>query len=226
MTQDRERLVREFIYLGREILRWDRRAAYGPDWSRVAPSPPAIGLASPGFLGEAYRGVVLLAQNPGHGAQRSGPHRRWDQLLAAWRDEGTLQAYREAFEFYVQDFRHVTTWTSWSAPLLRASGLKLGDVAYLNLGKSPLAGNPPPSSRTRIFEADWYWTRRQLELLAPVVIVAGGLAVARLLARFWPSPPFVVIPQDRSRSQSKATREARAREIGRQVQEMLRKVGR
>ena len=57
-----DRLLQDFIDLGREILRWDRREAYGADWSLVAPSPPAIGLAQPGFLGEDYRGVVLLAQ--------------------------------------------------------------------------------------------------------------------------------------------------------------------
>ena len=100
MARDRERLVRDFIDLGRDILRWDRRTAYGADWSHVAP-PPAISLASPGFLGEGYCGVVLLAQNPGHGEHRGGPHRRWDDLLAAWRDEGTLRAYREAFKFYL-----------------------------------------------------------------------------------------------------------------------------
>ena len=224
MTQDRERLVRNFIDLGREILRWDRRAAYGPDWSRVALAPPAIGLASPGFLGEDYRGVVVLGQNPGHGEHRGGPHRRWDQLLAAWRDEGTLRAYREAFKFYVQDFQHVTTWTSWSEPLLRSAGLAPRDVAYLNLGKSPLTGNPPPSPRDHIFRADWYWTHKQLELLDPVVVVAGGLAVARLLAHFWPDPPFGVIPQNRARSQSKATRQAR--KIGRQMKEAQRRARR
>ena len=47
MARNRERLVRDFIDLGREILRWDRRSAYGADWSHVAP-PPAISLASPG----------------------------------------------------------------------------------------------------------------------------------------------------------------------------------
>ena len=38
-----------------EILRWDRREAYGAAWNRGAPSPSAIGLASPGFLGPDYR---------------------------------------------------------------------------------------------------------------------------------------------------------------------------
>lgn len=223
MTRDRERLVRDFIDLGREILRWDRRAAYGADWSRVAPSPPAIGFASPGFVGEHYRGVVLLAQNPGHGEHRGTAHRKWDQLLSAWRDEGTLQAYREAFGFYVQDFQQVVTWRSWSEPVLRAAGLSPRDIAYLNLGKSPLTGNPPPSSRARIFGADWYWTRKQLELLEPLVIVAGGLAVANLLEQFWRDPPFAVIAQNRARSQNRTIREAQASEIGRQIEEALRK---
>ena len=223
MTRDSEQLVQDFIDLGREILRWDRRAAYGADWSRVAPSPPAIGLASPGFLGDDYCGVVLLGQNPGHGEHRGTAHRRWDRLLSAWRDEGTLQAYREAFRFYLQDFKQVVTWSSWSEPVLRAAGLKPRDVAYLNLGKSPLTENPPPRSRARIFEADWYWTRKQLELLDPLVVVAGGLAVADLLDQFWPDPPFGVIRQNRARSQNKAARAAQAGAIGRQIKEGLRR---
>ena len=220
-----DRLLQDFIDLGREILRWDRREAYGADWSLVAPSPPAIGLASPGFLGEDYRGVVLLAQYPGHGEHRGAAHRRWDRLLSAWRDQGTLEAYRESFKFYLQDFQQVVTWSRYSAPVLRAAGLKPHDVAYLNLGKSPLVGNPASRSRPvlRILKADWHWTRKQIEVLDPRVVVAGGLEVERVLHRFWLAPPFVVIPQNRDRSQNKATLAARTGEIGRQIREELRR---
>ena len=78
-----EALLREFIRIGQEIMRWDRREAYGADFSRVAPSPPALGLASPGFLGRDYRGLVILGQNPGLGARRGSEHRIWDGLLTA-----------------------------------------------------------------------------------------------------------------------------------------------
>ena len=214
-------LLREFIRIGQDIMRWDRREAYGADWDRVAPSPPAIGLASPGFLGREYRGLVVLAQNPGLGAERGSEHRRWDRLLAAWRDEGTIAAYEEAFRFYLADFQHVAAWRQWVAPVLAAADLSAREVAYLNMGKSVLRQNEPPKARDRIFEADWRWTRAQLELLAPDVVLAGGKAVARLLNRYWPDPPFGVIAQDRARSQNTAARSARAREHGSRIKAAL-----
>ena len=202
-------------------MRWDRREAYGADWDRVALSPPALRLASPGFLGREYRGLVVLAQNPGLGAERGSEHRRWDRLLAAWRDEGTIAAYEEAFRFYLADFQHVAAWRQWVAPVLAAADLSAREVAYLNMGKSVLRQNKTPKARDRIFEADWRWTRVQLELLAPDVVLAGGKAVARLLNRYWPDPPFGVIAQDRARSQNTATRSARAREHGSEIKAAL-----
>lgn len=211
----------EFIRLGQEIMRWDRQGAYGADFTRVAPSPPALGVASPGFLGREYRGLVVLNQNPGLGARRGSEHRIWDRLLTAWRDEGTIEAYDEAFMFYLADFRHVAVWRQWVEPVLDAAGLGAHAVAYLNLGKSVLRKNEPPRARDPIFEADWRWTRAQLDLLEPDVVLAGGKAVANLLSRYWPNPPFDVIVQDRARSQNKATRAARAREHGDRIRAAL-----
>ena len=212
MTSNRK-LLREFVQMGQEIMNWDRREAYGADWSRVAPSP-AIGLASPGFLGEEYADVVILAQNPGLGKGRDDAHREWDRLLNAWRDGGTIRAYRDAFEFYLEDFQQVAAWRNWVAPILDAAAISARSVAYLNLGKSVLRDNQTPKPQDPIFRADWHWTRAQLEMLEPIVVVAGGKAVADLLKDFWPNRPFQVIVQNRARSQNMATRVARAREIG------------
>ena len=219
----RKAFLMEFIRLGQEIMRWDRQGAYGADFTRVAPSPPALGVASPGFLGREYRGLVVLNQNPGLGARRGSEHRIWDRLLTAWRDEGTIEAYDEAFKFYLADFRHVAVWRQWVEPVLDAAGLGAHAVAYLNLGKSVLRKNEPPKppkARDPIFEADWRWTRAQLDLLEPDVVLAGK-AVANLLSRYWPNPPFDVIVQDRARSQNKATRAARAREHGDRIRAAL-----
>ena len=155
-------------------MRWDRREAYGADFSRVAPSPPALGLASPSFLGRDYRGLVVLGQNPGLGARRGSEHRIWDGLLTAWRDEGTTESYGKAFRFYLDDFQHVAAWRQWVEPVLLAADLSAHEVAYLNLGKSVLRKNEPPRSPDPIFEADWRWTRAQLDLLEPAIVLAGG----------------------------------------------------
>jgi len=216
-----EALLREFIRIGQEIMRWDRREAYGADFSRVAPSPPALGLASPGFLGRDYRGLVILGQNPGLGARRGSEHRIWDGLLTAWRDEGTTESYGKAFRFYLDDFQHVAAWRQWVEPVLLAADLSAHEVAYLNLGKSVLRKNESPRSPDPIFEADWRWTRAQFDLLEPDIVLAGGKAVAKLLWQYWPNPPFAVVEQDRARSQNRATRAARARELGARIKAAL-----
>ena len=221
-----EQSLNAFIRIGQDIMRWDRRKAYGSDYSRVAAGPPALSVASPGFLGHKYRGIVILNQNPGLGKLRGEAHRRWDGLLVAWRDQGTRQAYDATFEFYTRDFPQVQMWQQWVAPVLQAARLSVEEIGYLNIGKSVLIRNQPPRSGDVIFQADWSWTRQQLELLNPVVLVAGGRTVGALLDELWPSPPFEVVVQNRARSQNGQVRSQAAREIGERIRHTLNSTSR
>jgi hypothetical protein len=91
-------------------------------------------------------------------------------------------------------------------PLLIDLHLTAYEIAYLNLFQSPTIANSRPTPR--MFAKAWPWTRQQLEVLQPRMVVAGGKEVGSLLHSFWPAPPFRVLVQDRNRSLTTAVRQA------------------
>ncbi|HEX5480231.1 MAG TPA: hypothetical protein VFY79_10990 [Dehalococcoidia bacterium] len=222
MATDRRKL-REFVRAGQEMLACDWTAHYGADVSRIAPAPPAIRYAQPGFLGDDYRGIVVVNQNPGVGdsPDRAKMHRIWDGELEKWLRTGTIQSYEEVFRFWQRDLSNWPVWKQWIAPILAPSGLDERNVAYLNLCKNQTRRNVAPTAS--MYWADWRWTRRQLEILRPHTVVAGGKAVADLLTRFWPEAPFKVVEQNRIRSQNNATRAQQASEIARTLAKAIAK---
>ena len=210
-------LLQEFIRIGQDIMRWDRREAYGADWDRVAEAPPDLAFPPPGYLGPDYRGVVFLDSNPSSAPERRAEHGRWDALFEKWRDEGTTEAYDAVFEAYLRYFPTLQYWQREVAPILRAANLEPRQICYLNLSKSV----PRDKTTKPMFQTDWPWTRKQLDLLRPAIVVLGGKGVGKLFKEFWPDPPFGVIVQDRDRSQNTATRSARAREHGSRIKAAL-----
>jgi hypothetical protein len=197
-------MLDNFVRVGQEILSCDWAARYGPGIARVAPSPPGIGYAQPGFLGRDYRGLVFVGQNPGAGALRADAHQLWKRVFRDWHEQGTVAAYSEAFRFWRDDLNAWPVWTQWIKPILERLSLTEDHIGYLNLCKNATTNNTPPTAH--MYRSDWAWTRQQLELLQPRVVVAGGVAVDKRLNTHWPTPPFIVLPQNRVRSQSRAER--------------------
>src|SRR4051794_11311804 len=111
-------MLDDFVRVGQEILSCDWAVRYGTDIARVAPSPPGVGYAQPGFLGRDYRGLVFVGQNPGVGADRADVHRLWERSFQTWHKQGTVAAYSEVFEFWRRDLKEWVVWTQWIKPIL------------------------------------------------------------------------------------------------------------
>ena len=202
-------------------MHWDRREAYGADWSRVAEAPPDLTVPVPGYLGPNYRGIVLLDMNPSSAPERRTAHREWDARFKRWRDEGTIEAYSAVFEAYLRYFPTLRYWKQKVQPVLRSAGITPREVCYLNLSKSAIRGNKQPTKG--IIRADWHWTDRQLQLLAPRFVVAGGKGVGHLLDGLMPNPRFEVRVQDRMQGQKSSVVTAEAGRIGRAIKAALAK---
>jgi len=212
-------MLADFVRVGQEILSCDWAAHYGPDIARVAPSPPGVGYAQPGFLGRDYRGVVFIGQNPGVGADRAEVHRLWERAFRGWHDHGTVASYAETYQLWQSDLHGWTVWTQWIKPILDRLSLTEDHIGYLNLCKNAATGNAAPT--TRMYQSDWAWTRRQVELLQPRVVIAGGVAVANRINMHWPAPPFIVLTQNRVRSQNQAERDRQADMLAREIRKVL-----
>lgn len=208
-----------FVRVGQEILSCDWASHYGSDVARVAPSPPGVGYAQPGFLGRDYRRLVFIGQNPGVGADRADVHRLWERAFRTWHEQGTVAAYSEAFQVWRRDLNAWPVWTQWIKPSLDRISLTEDHIGYLNLCKNATSTNAPPTAR--MYRSDWAWTRQQLELLQPRVVVAGGVAVAKLLNTFSPTPPCIVLSQNRVRSQSQAERDRQADMLASDIRKAL-----
>lgn len=201
-------MLDSFVRVGQEILSCNWEAQYGPDVTRVAPSPPGVGYAQPGFLGRDYRGLVFVGQNPGAGADRADVHRLWERAFRTWHQQGSIAAYSKVFEFWRHDLNAWTVWSQWIKPILDRLSLTEDHIGYLNLCKNATTNNKAPT--THMYWSDWTWTSQQLDLLQPRVVVAGGLAVADKLNTLWPAPSVMILPQNRERIQSRAERDREA----------------
>ena len=214
------KMLDDFVRVGQEILSCDWAAHYGRhDIARVAPSPPGVGYAQPGFLGRDFRGLVFVGQNPGVGADRADVHRRWERAFRMWHDHGRVAAYLETFQFWQSDLNAWPVWTQWIKPILDRISLTEDHIGYLNLCKNATSTNTPPTAR--MYRSDWAWTRQQLDLLQPRVVVAGGLSVDRKLNTLWPSRSCMVLPQNRERSQSRAERDREADMLASDIRKAL-----
>lgn len=203
-------LLQDFIKLGQEIIHSDYESAYGQDYKRVS-AFPAVALPQPGFLGHSYRGVVILNQNPGKGNFGSWPddNRRFGELIRAWEAKGDTKSYDAAFKFFESKFLDSPTWRDYTDPVLRAARITLEDVAVLNLVK--FATKKKVTITQRMFDADWVWTQQQLQLLAPSIVVTGGLLVNKQLYRQWPTMSFKVVEQNQVKAVKGETGSQRAK---------------
>lgn len=177
-------MIDEFIALGASIIREALPARYGADGRFVPEAPPAVGTPQPGFVGRRYRGVVILAPHPGEGgrASREPVHRVWDQVIAAWSANPSSETYDAVLRLWAEDREEWgPVWTRWTEPVLRGAGLAPDEVAFLNLIKNPLISNTSPLAQRRMAAVDWDWTKRQLDLLKPRAVVAGGKLVSEFL---------------------------------------------
>lgn len=192
-------LIQDFVELGREIIAFDRTTAFGDDYKRVSVSP-GTSHAQPGFMGHHFAGVVVLGQNPGEGNFGPWLKDNWelDRLLEAWERRADISAYDAAFAFFLRTFANSPGWRDWVGPILQAGKISIEEVAVLNLVKVPTKKNRNPTSR--IYRSDWQWTEKQLDLLQPKIVVAGGVEVSRQLDRRYPNPPFVVHVQNRAKA--------------------------
>jgi hypothetical protein len=208
------KMLDNFVRMGQEILSCDWTSYYGSDFTRVAPSPPGVGYAQPGFVGRDYRGLVFVGQNPGVGAGRADEHRLWKREFQKWHDQGTVAAYTDVFQFWRRDLNEWDVWKTYIKPVLHHLGFTEDHIGYLNLCKNATTTNTSPTPH--MYRSDWAWTRRQLELLEPRVVVAGGKEVAKQLNKRlttdWPAPSFIVLPQNRARARPGLTYDALVRE--------------
>jgi hypothetical protein len=218
-----KQMLKTFVHIGQEILSCDDWAAhYGSSGNaRVAPSPPGVGYAQPGFVGRDYRGLVIVNQNPSAGFGRDDVHRDWERAFRKWHNQGTVDVYLETFRFWQSDVHAWKVWTQWVEPILYRLRPRLTEdhIGYLNLCKNATIPNKAPTER--MYRSDWEWTGRQLTLLQPRVVVAGGKEVAKQLNTLWPAPPVKVLVQDRNRNQSGAVRASEANRLAGEIRKAL-----
>ena len=222
MATSDEKLL-QFVALGREIIQRRPDAAYGADSSRVAPSPPAVRLPQPGFAGDQYADIAIINQNPGWGGKRFRDGRitvqsiaHWGDVLERWARDGTIDAYAAAYRLWAQDTGGWRVWNRWIQPMLEPAGLGREHIAYLNLVFSPTAGNKPPTDH--MYEADFPLVARQIEILSPSIVIAGGKKVGDKIQEFGGFPGATLLIQNRVQNRPRVEIEA----MGQQLATLLR----
>ncbi len=151
---------------------WRRIAAAQPQHQQHAERPNwAIWdrIASPGYIGHRYNGVLFVAKNPGSGdAVPSASDRR---LFAALE---RLRSSPDAFG----EFNAVHGEVMWGRKLLRyvrEIGLPSDSFALINLIK--WRGRITAAIRTE----SWPWTHEQLRLLKPRHLIVLGKTTFQML---------------------------------------------
>ncbi|MGH7949948.1 MAG: hypothetical protein ACREQF_12030 [Candidatus Binataceae bacterium] len=210
--------LKGFIDLGCEILRTNEAAHYGF-------RPPHHRGFQPGFMPPAKATKLLvLGANPSSGKRHESTSQRTDEerSLKRWKDEGTVEAYLEAYGVFLRDFQSWTVFAEWVRPVLEAAVVSVTEIAWLNTVKSPTpSGFAPPVDMVRL---DSSWLRRQIELVRPDAILYGGVAVAKNVRKFLGDglPPRVVQNRNRHLTAEQRSQIPRIhRELGRRIRAIL-----
>ena len=211
---------RTFVALGQRMLQVDLADHYGKGMPLIHTGQGAVVLPQPGFVGEAYPGLVIIGSNPGRGKNRAKAHRCWNDALGRWRAEGTIDAYRAVHELWLRDREAWNAWRDWVAPVLLAANLTAENIAYVNMVKMPTAKNKARPDAVLV-DTDWPWTRRQLHVLKPVVVLVGGIGISEALFKKWSEPDAVVLVQNRYRRLRRAQRRDNAQRLGTEIRRLL-----
>jgi hypothetical protein len=146
----------------------------------------------PGFVGSKYRrgGLLLIGQNPGndrvpHGTLSPADQEQYDLLtnLLGCSDDQAPQAFNALMTGLSESI--MSKWVIYKnvvKPLLDGLDLCLERVAYTNLMKYHTTGSQLPKG---LFRKAWATTERQLDLLAPGVIVCLGYGTASKFHSFY-----------------------------------------
>jgi hypothetical protein len=146
----------------------------------------------PGFVGSKYRrgGLLLIGQNPGNDRVANGKLSLADQeqydlltILSGCTEDHVPQAFNALMGALGKSV--MPKWIIFKnvvKPLLDSLDLSLENVAYTNLMKYHTSGSQLPVC---LFRKAWTTTERQLDLLAPGVIVCLGYGTASKFHSFY-----------------------------------------
>ena len=120
------------------------------------------GIASPGYVGPRYQGLLFIANNPGSGGPEPSVSER--RLFSALE---SLRKSPEGFDAYNSIHGEVM----WEWKICRyINGLGIGRDAFAFINLVKWRGNLTAALRRE----SWPWTERQLQLLSPNRIVVLG----------------------------------------------------
>ena len=157
-----------------------------------------------GYVGTDYRpgsGLLLLAINPGGGGyayeSRTAEDHKFLPLLMEFKQAEPSELMESFERVNVAFMRIVRGWNIWTIldPTLKAAGVAIEDVAYMNIVPYRTRGNvmPPAATRKRA------WARivqPSVDLLAPRAIIAMGKKAGGVVKRWYAGAlPVYCVPR-------------------------------
>lgn len=196
MANDRgpsyEDTLEEFVRIGAELIREDRRVRY----SGLA--PPGDRPLEPGFIPPDSPATVTLVSYYPNESDLDHPgtaaYQRLREHFAAWGKEGTVAAYRAAYDDWLESLDRIPFQSRWVKPILDGVGLSSGKIAWLPLIKVPLPAQAAPHDE--LIWADRMALWQQLALLRPPVLwLQGAEAISRVKALCEDKFPHKIVEQ-------------------------------
>lgn len=198
------KLRRELIQLWQKILKTEPEKLFGDLNELLQNRNWGDRIPQPGYVGKLYAkgGVVFVGMNPG-GGPNDGLSERDIELYRGLENlrESDVRNSAKQFELVnsllassIPTYKYARTYV---VPVLQGSGMHMTDVAYLNLLKWRTRSKTSVANLNKLYDRSWYdHTGKQIELLAPRLVVAVGSDAGRAFKRHTAEVPTVeVIPR-------------------------------
>jgi len=148
-----------FVELGRDILRTDHLSHYR---GRL----PKFRGFQPGFMPFKRAKLLIISCYPSFGTLERSPAREAEEkTLGEWRDAGSLEAYRSAYETFLRDFVDWNITRKYVSRVLEVVQVAIDEIAWLDVIKAPLQANSPQFLIQELAPRDLPWLHQQIEII-------------------------------------------------------------
>lgn len=165
-TTSSEQQLSRFVELGREILRTDPQSHY---FGRLL----KFRGFQPGFMPLKRTKLLIIGCYPSFGTLKRSPAREAEEkTLGEWRDSGSLDAYRTAYETFLRDFVDWNITRKYVSRVLEVAQVPNDEIAWLDVIKAPLQADSPLSLSQELAPRDLPWLHEQIEIIHPASIAS------------------------------------------------------
>jgi len=158
-TPSSKQQLSRFVELGRDILKTDPQSHY------LGRLPKFRGF-QPGFMPLKKTKLLIIGCYPSFGTLECSPAREAEEkTLGEWRDSGSLDAYRTAYETFLRDFVDWNITRKYVSRVLEVAEVANDEIAWLDVIKAPLQADSLNSLIQELAPRDLRWLQQQIEII-------------------------------------------------------------